>query len=151
MTMRSGAVRALLAAASVGAVLLPSVPALAQDVSAENQFRERFRRLDTDGDGQLSREQVGRGFPALSARFGELDVNQDERLSLKEIEAASGASSARPAAKYFRHKDAIDAANRRAPANVYQPSDTRRDFFYRDLMRGAPGPATEQTPASPAR
>lgn len=151
MTMRSGVVHALFAAVTVGALLLPSVPVSAQDASAENQFRERFRRLDTDGDGHLGREQVGRGFPALSARFGELDVNQDERLSLKEIEAASGVSSARPAAKYFRHKDAIDAANRRAPTHVYQPSDTRRDFFYRDVMRGAPGTATEQIPASPAK
>jgi hypothetical protein len=49
--------------------------------------RERLRALDTDGDQQLSRAELGDKMPRLTADFDRLDTNHDGKLSRDEIRA----------------------------------------------------------------
>ncbi len=46
-----------------------------------------FKRLDTNHDGLLSRDEV-RGRPKLEKRFERIDRNHDQRLSRVELRAA---------------------------------------------------------------
>lgn len=52
--------------------------------------REKLRSLDTDGDHQLSRAEIGGRMPRLEARFDSLDANRDGRLSREEMRAGRG-------------------------------------------------------------
>jgi len=47
----------------------------------------RMRALDTDGDQQLSRAEIGDKMPKLAADFDRLDGNRDGKLSRDEIRA----------------------------------------------------------------
>ena len=49
--------------------------------------REKPRAMDTDGDSQLSRAEIGDKMPRLSADFERLDGNRDGKLSREEIRA----------------------------------------------------------------
>ena len=49
--------------------------------------RERLRALDTDGDSQLSKAEIGNSMPRLAADFDRLDADRDGRLSREEIRA----------------------------------------------------------------
>jgi Ca2+-binding EF-hand superfamily protein len=49
--------------------------------------RERLRALDTDGDSQLSRAEIGDKMPRLAADFDQLDGNRDGKLSREEMRA----------------------------------------------------------------
>lgn len=49
--------------------------------------RERMRALDTDGDSQLSRAEIGNNMPRLAADFDRLDSNRDGKLSREEMRA----------------------------------------------------------------
>ena len=49
--------------------------------------RERLRAIDTDGDQQLSRAEIGDNLPRLAADFDRLDANRDGKLSREEIRA----------------------------------------------------------------
>ena len=48
---------------------------------------ERLRALDTDGDSQLSRGEIGESMPRLAADFDRLDANRDGKLSREEMRA----------------------------------------------------------------
>jgi hypothetical protein len=48
---------------------------------------DRLRAMDTDGDSQLSRAEIGDTMPRLSADFDRLDGNRDGKLSREEIRA----------------------------------------------------------------
>ncbi|HEX4333073.1 MAG TPA: EF-hand domain-containing protein [Usitatibacter sp.] len=50
---------------------------------------ERFKKLDTDGDGRISRAEA-QAAPRLAAHFDELDTNKDGFLSADELKAARG-------------------------------------------------------------
>ena len=78
--------RSLLAAL----VLAAAVPAcVAQTPPAETlppQDRpEAFRKIDTDGDGWISRQEAAL-HPEVAANFDRADVDRDDRLSLAEFE-----------------------------------------------------------------
>lgn len=47
----------------------------------------RMKALDTDGDQQLSRAEIGDKLPRLAADFDRLDSNRDGKLSREEIHA----------------------------------------------------------------
>ena len=57
--------------------------------------RERLRGLDTDGDQQLSRAEIGDQAPRLAADFDNLDSNRDGKLSRDEIHAGRERAQAR--------------------------------------------------------
>jgi Ca2+-binding EF-hand superfamily protein len=46
---------------------------------------ERFKEADTNGDGQLSLEEVQAKMPRLAARFNELDKDKNGQLSKEEL------------------------------------------------------------------
>lgn len=48
---------------------------------------ERFKKLDTDGDGRISRAEA-QAAPRLASRFDELDANKDGFLTPDELKAA---------------------------------------------------------------
>jgi Ca2+-binding EF-hand superfamily protein len=48
---------------------------------------ERMKALDTDGDQQLSRAELGDRMPRLAADFDRLDGNHDGKLSREEMRA----------------------------------------------------------------
>lgn len=63
------------------------------------QRMEQLRGLDTDGDQQLSRAEIGDKMPRLSEHFATIDANKDGKLSREEMRAAREAkrAEARPA------------------------------------------------------
>src|SRR5690348_14996056 len=48
---------------------------------------ERLKKLDTDGDGRISRGEA-QASPRLAARFDEIDANKDGFLTPDELKAA---------------------------------------------------------------
>ena len=50
-------------------------------------MREKLREMDTDGDRQLSRAELGQRMPRLAQDFDRLDANADGKLSREEIRA----------------------------------------------------------------
>jgi polyhydroxybutyrate depolymerase len=64
---------------------LPS-PALAQSTSPGGQFRDRFKQLDRDGDGKLSREELAR-MSGLERVLSVADSDKDGFLTLQELQA----------------------------------------------------------------
>ena len=92
--------------------LLPAVTMGQQvpDDSNQEQFEKRFRAADKDGDGSLSRAEAAAAFPNAIKFFAEIDVNNDDYITLIEIqqtrarrvEAALNASNMGAAAKYVK-------------------------------------------------
>ena len=50
---------------------------------------QRFEKLDTNGDGRLSREEAA-SHPELAQRFAHIDANKDGFLSREELTAKRG-------------------------------------------------------------
>ena len=50
---------------------------------------ERFKKLDADGDGRISRAEA-QAAPRLAAHFDDLDANKDGFLTPDELKAARG-------------------------------------------------------------
>jgi Ca2+-binding EF-hand superfamily protein len=49
-----------------------------------------WKKLDTDGDGRISKAEAEANAPRLAERFAELDANHDGFLSPDELKAAHG-------------------------------------------------------------
>lgn len=72
---------------------------------------ERFKALDTNGDGRISRAEA-QAAPALAAHFDEIDANKDGQITpqefhayhraLKEAKASSGGAAAAPAGAFAK-------------------------------------------------
>ena len=77
---------AQLAAAATAADIISPDKILARDVQAA------FNRAYTNADGKLSREEA-RHFPAVEARFDQIDGNHDNFISRDEFDQATGAGS----------------------------------------------------------
>ena len=54
----------------------------------EQQRAEHWKRLDTDGDGRISRQEAQANAPRLAERFDQLDTNGDGFLTPDELRAA---------------------------------------------------------------
>lgn len=52
--------------------------------AASPEYGQRFDRLDTNGDGRLSRAEAA-AYPQLAQRFEQIDANKDGFLSRDEI------------------------------------------------------------------
>jgi len=54
------------------------------------KFDEHFKAADTNGDGQLSLDEVQAKMPGLAERFSTLDTNKDGLLSREELARGHG-------------------------------------------------------------
>jgi outer membrane protein assembly factor BamB len=92
-------------------LLAPAALALAAAArsAAPSSPLEWFQRLDRDGDGKLSREEVA-ALPRLSAGFNTLDTDRDGLISPEELRAA--------AARAWQQSPNVPAA----PATAAPPS-----------------------------
>ena len=84
-----------------------------------------FKKADTDGNGMLSRAEVGKALPHLAGKFNQIDANKDGQLSRGELiawkKAHRGERQAK-AAERFRHADTDgDGAISRAEAEKNAP------------------------------
>jgi hypothetical protein len=51
---------------------------------------EHWAKLDTNGDGLVSKAEAQASAPRLAERFDQLDANQDGQLSKEEMKASHG-------------------------------------------------------------
>jgi hypothetical protein len=87
-----------------------SIAQQAPDNLNQEQFEKRFEAADKDGDGRLTREEASAAFPNAMKFFAEIDVNNDDYITLIEvreararrIEAALNASNMGAASKYVK-------------------------------------------------
>ena len=54
----------------------------------KSQRGEHWKRLDTDGDGRISKAEAQANAPRLSERFAEIDANGDGFVTPEEMKAA---------------------------------------------------------------
>ena len=59
----------------------------------------RFKKIDTDGDGKISRAEAQANAPRLFARFDEVDTNKDGFITPDEMKAARAKRQAAAATK----------------------------------------------------
>ena len=72
----------------VALVLAAAMPAWAGEDLAPQDRPEAFRKLDTDGDGWISRKEAA-AHPEVAANFDKADRDRDGRLSLVEFETVA--------------------------------------------------------------
>jgi Ca2+-binding EF-hand superfamily protein len=58
------------------------------------RFDARFKQLDTDSDGSVSKAEADKGAPHFAERFDEIDANKDGKLTLEEMRSAMHARMA---------------------------------------------------------
>ena len=76
---------ALAFAAGAFAQAAPAAPAAAPAAKAMHKS-EAFKNIDTNGDGQISRDEA-KGHPMLEKNFDAIDTNKDGQLSKAELKA----------------------------------------------------------------
>jgi Ca2+-binding EF-hand superfamily protein len=108
-------------------ILLPAIGYAADNPIGAKATRSvsRFSRADTDGNGKLSRAEVGKAMPQLSGRFDSIDTDRDGQLSRGELRAwmkAHKGERQAKAAERFKHADTDgDGAISRAEAEQHAP------------------------------
>jgi len=102
-------------AAALSASLAHAADAVSTAASGPAQGRaaaaERFKALDTNGDGRISRAEA-QAAPALAAHFDQIDANKDGEITpkefrayhraLKDAKAAGGGTTAAPAGAFAK-------------------------------------------------
>ena len=78
---------ALALAATAATGFTVATTAQAQTTPAAESVPAVFKRLDTNGDGKLSKAEAG-AMPALAEKFVELDKDKDGALSMEEFSVA---------------------------------------------------------------
>lgn len=63
----------------------PTADAAKQQAEQKARFDQAFKNVDTNGDGNISKEEAEQKAPPLAANFALLDANKDGELSNKEI------------------------------------------------------------------
>jgi Ca2+-binding EF-hand superfamily protein len=61
---------------------------------AHARFETRFKQLDSNGDGTVSKAEAEKGPPRLAERFDQIDANKDGRLTPDEMRDAMRARMA---------------------------------------------------------
>lgn len=85
------AIRRLLALAALALPLVAlaqtstSNPSDKDHAAKKEKFVEKMKATDTNGDHQLSKEEMSKGMPRLAAHFDEIDVNHDAKVSTEEL------------------------------------------------------------------
>jgi len=59
----------------------------ARNAPTESAFADHFRRADLDRDGALTKAEAEQGLPRVAQKFERIDANGDGRLSLEELQA----------------------------------------------------------------
>ncbi|MGH8462332.1 MAG: EF-hand domain-containing protein [Stenotrophobium sp.] len=80
-------------AATAGLILLGLLSACAEqphgDYASGNAMRAhllaRFKQADTNGDEQLTREEMTKGMPELAPHFDEIDLDHNQRVNFAEL------------------------------------------------------------------
>lgn len=76
------------------AALLIATPSFAADQKADTakqqaenkaRFDQAFKKVDSNGDGKISKEEAEKNAPPLAANFALLDADKDGQLTNKEI------------------------------------------------------------------
>jgi Ca2+-binding EF-hand superfamily protein len=68
--------------------LVPALGLAADDATAPKGVRgSHFSRADADGSGTLSRAEVEKSMPRLAEKFDQIDTNKDGQLSRDEMKA----------------------------------------------------------------
>ena len=73
-----------------GQVTAEELQAFHQKMQAARRQKaaDRFKNVDTDGDGRISRAEAQAGAPRLAAHFDEIDANKDGFITPDELKAA---------------------------------------------------------------
>jgi Ca2+-binding EF-hand superfamily protein len=102
-----------------------------------------FARLDTDGDGKLSRQEVANE-PRLAQSFDAIDTNKDGFLTKEELQAARGRFGGRGEGWKALDTDGDGKLSRQEVANAprlaqhFDELDTNKDgFLTPEEMRAA--------------
>ncbi len=108
-------------------ILVPAIGFAADNAAGAKSPRAAggVKKADTDGNGTLSRAEVGKAMPHLAGKFNSIDANKDGQLSRSELNAWKKAHRGERRAKAverFRHADADgDGAISRAEAVKHAP------------------------------
>lgn len=68
-------------------VVTPTAPAAAPENRAAGQYDAMFKRIDTDGDGSISKAELEKADAKLGQDFQKYDTDGDGKLSMAEFEA----------------------------------------------------------------
>ncbi len=61
-------------------------PAFAQSGDREAKMQERLKAADTNGDGLIDRSEAEAGLPRVAEHFDKLDADGDGKLSRDELQ-----------------------------------------------------------------
>jgi hypothetical protein len=96
----------------------------------QESIKVRFLEADNDGDGTIDRQEATERLPQIARHFSQVDTNQDNVISLDELEEAQvrilerrKAAEASVEAKKLQDADAIAVATKRKSK---QASDSTR-------------------------
>lgn len=96
--------------------------------------RINFEQLDTNGDGQVTKEEIA---AAATARFVEVDTNGDGTLSAEELAAASERASEERVAKMIEKRD--ENGDGVLSQEEMQPDTDRTDRMFEKLDENEDG------------